>query len=336
MDDSVEAMDISPVTAKPTLVRLPPQPLSPWLRYAHGHNIGHAEASPIAHLRALLDYELVLQTSGSSWIWSEAHAGSISVPAGSLAFIPPDFVHAWGYDAGTHLAIHFDLHAKPAIEVPENIHIFSRSVTRSPIATMPRFSIGRPADQRPLLVPLVTPLASLAEVRQPLDALVDLWSRRGQAGAVDDLEAANILTGLLTVLDEPGGPETPPTDPRILTVLRWLHEPENTGLRRVTVAELARLACMGDSAFRAAFVQVTDETPRRYLENLRIERAARMLLDGDSPISAVARAVGYDDPYHFSRVFKRVKGRPPSEFRRLARRAPHFTAPLVRPRARSR
>jgi AraC-like DNA-binding protein len=44
-----------------------------------------------------------------------------------------------------------------------------------------------------------------------------------------------------------------------------------------------------------------------------------MLLDGDSPVAEVARTVGYDDPYHFSRVFKRVKGRPPSEFRRLTR-----------------
>lgn len=336
MDDSVEAMDISQVTAQVTPVRLPPRPLSPWLRYAHGHKIDRSEASSTAHLRVLIDYELVLQLSGASWIWSEAHGGSIPVPAGSLAFIPPDFVHAWGYEAGTHMAIHFDLHAKPGIEVPENIHIFARSVGRSTIAAMPRFSLGRRDDQRPLLVPLVTPLASPTDARDPIDALVDLWGRRAQAGAAGDLEAANILTGLLTTLHEPTDRGSRLPDPRIREVLRWLHEPENAGGGRVTVAQLAGRAYMGESAFRSAFVRATGESPRRYLENLRIERAARMLLDRESSVAAVAKEVGYDDPYHFSRVFKRVKGRPPSEFRRLARRSPHFTAPLVSPRARSR
>lgn len=334
MDDSAEAMDISQVTAIPTPVPLPPRPLSPWLRYAHAHKIDHAEAAPTAHLRVLLDYELVLQLSGSSWVWSQAHGGSVPVPAGSLAFIPPDFVHAWGYEVGTHIAVHFDLHAKPAIEVPENIGIFPRKVTRSPRAAMPRFSIGG-SEQGAHLVPLVTPLASRLDIKAQMDALVDLRARRGQVGATGSLEATHLLTGLLGGLGRPTEPDSG-SDARMLEVLRWMHEPENAGSRRVTVAELTALAHMGESAFRGAFVKATGESPRRYLENLRIERAARMLLDGDAPVAAVAEAVGYDDPYHFSRVFKRVTGRPPSEFRRLARGSAHFTAPLVSPRARSR
>lgn len=336
MDDSAAAMDISRVAAKPLPVPLPAPPLSPWLRYAHGHKIGRAEAAPTAHLRVLLDYELVLQISGSSWVWSEPHGGSVPVPAGSLAFIPPDFVHAWGYDVGTHIAVHFDLHAKPAVEVPENIHIFPRTVTSSPAATMPRFAIHGPGDRAPLLVPLVTPLASPPDVKGQMDALVDLRARRGRLGASGSLEATSLLTGLLSGLNQPVEPDSPTSDPRVLEVIRWLHEPENAGLGRVTVAQLARLAHMGESAFRGAFTKATGESPRRYLENLRIERAARMLLDGDAAVAVVAAAVGYEDPYHFSRVFKRVKGRPPSEFRRLARASTHFTAPLVSPRARSR
>ncbi len=319
MDNSADAMDISQSTDEPTLVHLPSRPLSPWLRYAHGHSIDDTEVSATARLRVLLDYEFVLQLSGSSWIWSQAHGGSVGVPAGSLAFIPPGFVHAWGYEVGAHLAVHFDLHAKPKIEVPENIHILSESVGPAPIPTMPRFLIGLPGDQLPLSVPLVTSPAAPVDLRERLEVLIDIRSRRVQAGALGYVQATSILTELLTALHGHAGDEAPPPDPRIRDLLRRLHEPENADLGRATVAQLAAQAYMGESAFRAAFVGATGKSPHRYLEGLRIERAARMLLDGDSPVSEVARTVGYGDPYHFSRVFKRVKGRPPSEFRRLVR-----------------
>jgi AraC-like DNA-binding protein len=54
-------------------------------------------------------------------------------------------------------------------------------------------------------------------------------------------------------------------------------------------------------------------------ERLRLERAARQLLQADGPVAECARACGYPDLYHFSRAFKRVFGRPPSAYRRQRR-----------------
>ena len=61
------------------------------------------------------------------------------------------------------------------------------------------------------------------------------------------------------------------------------------------------------------------ETPYAMLMRLKMDHAARMLLESDLMIKEAALAVGFSDPYHFSRVFKRVRGLPPTDFMGLAR-----------------
>lgn len=62
------------------------------------------------------------------------------------------------------------------------------------------------------------------------------------------------------------------------------------------------------------------ETPYGMLLRLKMDRAAELLLHSDLMIKEVAVAVGFDDPYHFSHVFKRVRGLSPTDFLHLARR----------------
>jgi AraC family transcriptional regulator of arabinose operon len=50
--------------------------------------------------------------------------------------------------------------------------------------------------------------------------------------------------------------------------------------------------------------------PGRYLEERRIERAARALVETNLKILRIADAEGYSDPYHFSRVFRRLMACP--------------------------
>lgn len=62
------------------------------------------------------------------------------------------------------------------------------------------------------------------------------------------------------------------------------------------------------------------ETPYRMLMRLKMDRAAELLLHSNLMVKQVAAAVGFRDPYHFSRVFKRVRGLSPTDFTRLARK----------------
>lgn len=59
---------------------------------------------------------------------------------------------------------------------------------------------------------------------------------------------------------------------------------------------------------------------RAELQQVRMTRAAALLADQATPVSAIARAVGYRQPAQFSKAFRRHHGRPPSEMRRPAER----------------
>ncbi len=59
-----------------------------------------------------------------------------------------------------------------------------------------------------------------------------------------------------------------------------------------------------------------DETPVKYLVNLRINEAKHLLRSKpELDIKAVGELVGYFDPFYFSRIFKHITGKSPSEYR---------------------
>jgi two-component system response regulator YesN len=59
-----------------------------------------------------------------------------------------------------------------------------------------------------------------------------------------------------------------------------------------------------------------EETPLKYLLNLRINRAKHLLLNNpELEIKTVGELVGYPDQFYFSRIFKHLTGKSPTEFR---------------------
>ena len=326
-------MDISPDTETPLQapgaarpIPLLRRPLAPWLRLAHVTSLAPEHATHTARMRVLDDFELVLQMQGSCWIWSEPDAGSVDVRAGEVAFIPPGFLHAWASEPGAHIAVHFDLQAKPALAAFRNIRPAAGTVQRRPLARMPCFrltGLAGTGDQG-LVLPLVTKLRAPGLWRERLEPLVQLWSRRTQRSLSGQLRAAETLGWALRTLAadaaHAGLGAAEHADPRILELLRALDAAELLPApERPAVDELAERAGMGLTAFRAAFQQATGRGPRRYLEERRVERAARALLETGRKVHEIARAEGYEDPYHFSRVFKRVWGASPGKYRRKAR-----------------
>lgn len=81
------------------------------------------------------------------------------------------------------------------------------------------------------------------------------------------------------------------------------------------VAQLASLANLSPSHYATLFRRLTGDSPKAYLQRLRLHRAARLLLTTDESVAAIARQTGYPDPLYFSRIFRRVHGVPPSEYR---------------------
>lgn len=63
------------------------------------------------------------------------------------------------------------------------------------------------------------------------------------------------------------------------------------------------------------FARYHDESPYQFLTRLRMDHASRLLLEPESSVRTVAAALGFKDPFHFSRVFKSMHHVPPSRFR---------------------
>ncbi len=80
----------------------------------------------------------------------------------------------------------------------------------------------------------------------------------------------------------------------------------------LTVADLARVAGMGSSAFHAHFRAITETTPLQYQKELRLIEARRLMSEEGVTVSAAAFKVGYESPTQFSREFARKFGAPPS------------------------
>lgn len=87
-----------------------------------------------------------------------------------------------------------------------------------------------------------------------------------------------------------------------------------------TVEEIAR-ACHVNAAYLCRLFQRFDHrSPYRLLLRLKMNRAAALLLDGGLMVKEVAARLNFADPYHFSRVFKRVYGVSPDRFVKLGNR----------------
>jgi AraC-like DNA-binding protein len=89
----------------------------------------------------------------------------------------------------------------------------------------------------------------------------------------------------------------------------------------VTLAMLARHCHMSQSSFSHRFKAETGLTPMLWLARERMQVARRLLLDGRTA-GETADELGFANPFHFSRVFTRIEGVPPSHFQRLSR-TPH-------------
>lgn len=81
------------------------------------------------------------------------------------------------------------------------------------------------------------------------------------------------------------------------------------------VAALAAIAFVSEAHFIRRFKATFGETPHRYLQRRRIERAGALLRDTDQPVIDVCTAVGFSSLATFSRTFKEITGETPAAFR---------------------
>jgi AraC-like DNA-binding protein len=88
--------------------------------------------------------------------------------------------------------------------------------------------------------------------------------------------------------------------------------------RRWTVADLAAAVTMSRSSFALRFRALVGLSPLDYLVRWRIQLAAQALQATDRTVAAIGADLGYTSESAFSNAFKRVRGQPPSHYRRAS------------------
>src|SRR3954468_13730606 len=84
------------------------------------------------------------------------------------------------------------------------------------------------------------------------------------------------------------------------------------------VRAVAGVAHLSEAHFSRSFRAVFGETPHRYLQRRRVERAMFLLRQTDRSVTDVCFDVGFTSLGTFSRTFSAIVGKSPSEYRRQA------------------
>jgi len=85
---------------------------------------------------------------------------------------------------------------------------------------------------------------------------------------------------------------------------------------RITVSALAEMENLSPSRYSTLFRSIVGSPPMEYVTKLRISTACALLSTTDYTVARIGMAVGYSDPHFFSRIFKKITGTSPQDFRK--------------------
>jgi AraC-like DNA-binding protein len=153
--------------------------------------------------------------------------------------------------------------------------------------------------------------------------------------AFDDLIAAGVGSGryrsricavlvelMVLRIGEAGTLEAAPHTRAFTTYQSCREFIRKNSLRLRTLDEIAEV-CRVDKAYLCRLFRRFDtQSPYQYLLQLKMAEAARRLQADEGLIKEIGRDLGFEDPFHFCRTFKKVYGLPPVAFKQLRQPPP--------------
>lgn len=108
--------------------------------------------------------------------------------------------------------------------------------------------------------------------------------------------------------------QTPRSHKRVVQLKQALEFIESSYTSQVTLEEISQSVNMSPKYFCRFFQEMTHRTPIDYLNYYRIERACYQLLTTDQSITDVAYSSGFNDLSYFIKTFKKYKGTTPKKY----------------------
>lgn len=244
--------------------------------------LGHEVRRP----NGLRETVLILCLSGRGF--ARTTGPRVPMTPGDLAWLPPGVSHAYGADDEDPWTISW-AHVVGA-QVPAYQTLLG-ATAGEPVLRLPNRALDN--------VSFEPTCDALENGYGPADLLVA--SSRLQA-TLAELNRARLTTG------------APGAQLRLEKTLAWmrghLQEP-------ASLTDLAEMASFSVPRYSALFHRRTGYPPVEYFLRLKVLRACELLDTTRESIKQVAQEVGYDDPYYFSRLFKKIMGRSPRDYRGL-------------------
>lgn len=84
----------------------------------------------------------------------------------------------------------------------------------------------------------------------------------------------------------------------------------------ISVEDMAANLNLNRTYFSKLFKKFTTKSPQDFLIQYRMNKACELLRTTQISVSDIAQLVGYHNPFHFTRAFKKIYELPPQEWRR--------------------
>jgi AraC-like DNA-binding protein len=297
---------------------------SPWV----------AEAPPAAQIanevapgaQHAIEYHVV--TRGTCWISlvGDAAFEPVKLEEGDIAVIPHGDAHVVSSEPGMRAKPDFDIHRRPddANALPFALRTGGEGASDTHVICGFFSCDARPFN--PLLNSLPRFMRLRRDASQASQSLLDQFirfvtaetgnKRAGSQSVLNRLSELMFVEVIRLHMDQLANNSTGwlagLRDPVVGRALALLHE---RPAHPWTLEELAAQAAASRSALADRFAQLVGCPPIQYLTQWRMQIAARRLADPGAKIAAIAHEVGYESEAAFSRAFKKIVGRSPSQWR---------------------
>lgn len=266
-------------------------------------------------------------TQGEAWLWKTGEEAPQHLKRGTIAFMARGTDH--------FISTHPERHWLETAALAEVCPPFGGGASSANAGALPLVSMVSGAYQlwndpiHPLFQELPEWVIIQADHLNYADALQQALQLLSLEQVAPSFGSEAVISGLLDILfhlilrrillheTQPNQTWSKAVnDPYLGQALQLMHSQPNHDW---SLEALAQAAGLSRSGFALRFKQVLGDTPHHYLTTLRILQAMERLNESDENLENVARAVGYQDAFAFSKAFKKAVGLSPKTFRQKNR-----------------